>query len=228
MEEWIELCQDKNIYLIEDCAQAHQSEWSGKPAGSWGDIGSYSFYPTKNLGAMGDAGMIVSNRRDVYENSIVLRNYGQTERYYHEKIGFNSRLDEIQAVILNIRLSFLSDFTKRRIDVAKRYNQNINNELIEKLSIPEQDKSHVYHLYVIKTKYRNRLQSFLQENNIQTYIHYPIPVHKQKALDNIKIKYSDLKNSERYANECLSIPCNHVLKEHQVNRIIETINSFRI
>ena len=224
--DWVEFCQLTNIFLIEDCAQAHLAASNGKFAGSFGKAGAYSFYPTKNLGAPGDAGMVVTNDTNLAERASRLRNYGQSIRYHHTELGMNSRLDEIQAAFLTERLKWLSIFTSRRRSIAREYRERIANPLINQLAPPEDECSHVYHLFVITTKERNTLQTYLNKFHIETYIHYPIPVHKQEPCLNIKHDPNGLLASEKHAAECLSIPCHPSLTDDDVNEIIAAINKF--
>jgi dTDP-4-amino-4,6-dideoxygalactose transaminase len=149
MDEWVIFCEENNIMLIEDCAQAHQATWQGKVAGNFGQAGAYSFYPTKNLGAVGDAGMIITNNSALAIKARQFRNYGQSERYLHPVIGRNSRLDEVHAAILSERMKWLPEFTKRRRQIADSYHSKIDNPLVKHLIKPEDRLSHVYHLFVI-------------------------------------------------------------------------------
>ena len=188
MNSWTKLCDSYDIKLIEDCAQSHLASINGKPAGSFGVAGAYSFYPTKNLGASGDAGMLVTSNNDIKSKADIIRNYGQSVRYQHPELGLNSRLDEIQAALLLVRLKWLHIFTNRRKEIASNYNKYIDNEYIQKLNIPEEKDSHVFHLYVINCNNRHKLQSYLEDRGIQSLIHYPVPIHKQKPYLSIKIR----------------------------------------
>jgi len=226
MDQWQKLCKTYSIKLIEDCAQSHYAFYKGKSAGSFGDAGAFSFYPTKNLGAIGDAGMIVTNNSKIARSSLVLRNYGQSKRYVHPKIGLNSRLDEIQAAILLEKLKWLPTFTKKRQEIAKKYFNSFNNPKITLLSPPDDETSHVYHLFVIKTNFRKRLISHLKNNEIQAFIHYPIPIHKQAPCIDLKRSKEGLSCSEEHAKHCLSIPCHPHMSDDEVGKVINVINNF--
>ncbi len=226
MAEWKLLCQDNEIDLVEDCAQAHLANWQGLTAGSFGVAGAYSFYPTKNLGAVGDGGMVVTSDANIADKARQLRNYGQSERYHHPEIGLNSRLDEIQAAILTQRLKWLPEFTEQRRKIARFYSNGINNPKIHLLAEPEERESHVYHLFVITCKQRDELQKFLLKKGIQTLIHYPIPIHHQPPCFNITLDSMGLKNTEKHADTCLSLPCRPGLSEEDLNTVVDAINSF--
>ena len=225
---WKNLCANNNLFLIEDCAQAHLAKSDKGTAGSFGKAGAYSFYPTKNLGAVGDAGALVTNDQEIAEKAKKLRNYGQSVRYEHPLIGLNSRLDEIQAALLFERLKNLEQNTKRRQEIAQYYMKGIQNPLIKLLSAPENIKSHVYHLFVVKCHQRNHLKDYLHSNGVQTNIHYPIPIHLQQSCANIKCDGNGLKSVEDYALQCLSIPCHPTLTDDNINRIVDLINNFEI
>jgi dTDP-4-amino-4,6-dideoxygalactose transaminase len=226
MTQWQELCTTANIYLIEDCAQSHLSTWGGKVAGGFGEAGAYSFYPTKNLGALGDAGMLVTNNEVLAKRAECLRNYGQSVRYHHPEIGMNSRLDELHAAILAERLRWLKDFTERRRQIAEAYQSGINNPQIKQLALPQERTAHVYHLYVILCANRNSLQAHLQKDGIQSLIHYPVPIHEQKSLGDVKKDPNGLSNSEQHANHCLSLPCHPQMTDSDIEAVIKSVNTF--
>lgn len=226
MDIWTSLCKRKGINLIEDCAQAHLASWQGKVAGSFGEVGAYSFYPTKNLGTPGDAGMLVTSNKSIAQRSSQLRNYGQSLRYHHPDLGMNSRLDEIHAAILIERLKWLQKFTLRRRQIADAYRKRINNPLIQHLAPPEEISSHVYHLYVVKSNERDALQLHLQRNQVQALIHYPIPVHQQKPFINVARDPNGLRSSELHSITCLSLPCNPQMTDNDIDAVIFAANSF--
>jgi dTDP-4-amino-4,6-dideoxygalactose transaminase len=228
MQAWIDLCSEYGIELIEDCAQAHLATWQGKAAGSFGKAGAYSFYPTKNLGAPGDAGMLITNNEAIAKKASCLRNYGQSVRYHHPELGMNSRLDEMQAAMLSVRFKWLLEFTKRRQDIASAYYDGINNPLIHLLSKPQEALSHVYHLFVVTCDMRDELQAHLLAHGVQTLIHYPIPIHHQEPCENILRDSQGLSNSERHANICLSLPCNPNMSESDLANVIMAVNSFDV
>jgi dTDP-4-amino-4,6-dideoxygalactose transaminase len=227
MIAWQAFCQENEIGLVEDCAQAHMATLQGKVAGSYGIAGAYSFYPTKNLGAPGDAGMLVTNNQALAARSERLRNYGQNVRYHHTELGMNSRLDEIHAAMLGERLKFLPEFTARRQQIALAYRTGINNSLIHQLASPEEPGSHVYHLYVINSKQRDLLQAYLQKKHIQTLIHYPICIHRQDPFLSIKRDPEGLSISEFHAATCLSLPCHPQMSDADVSKVIAAVDSFK-
>jgi len=226
MHEWQSLCSKYSLMLIEDCAQAHFSRYQDSYAGSFGIAGAYSFYPTKNLGCLGDGGMLVTNSMSIVEKGAILRNYGQSKRYYHDEIGLNSRLDEIQAAILSVRLKWLPEFTKRRQVIARRYRSEIVNSKIQHLLAPQFEQAHVYHLFVITSQFRDELVEYLKVNKIQSLIHYPLPVHLQSPCKNIARDPNGLANAERHAATCLSLPCHPQISANDIDRIITVLNQF--
>lgn len=228
MAAWLSLCEENNIDLIEDCAQAHLASSNGKVAGSFGKIGAFSFYPTKNLGAPGDAGAITTNDAALKEKASYLRNYGQSKRYYHPELGLNSRLDEIHAAILSERLKWLSQFNQCRQVIASAYYEGLNNPIVRLMAIPESTTSHVHHLFVITSDHREKLQAHLNNNGIQTLIHYPVPIHFQEPCINIKHDPFGLQTSERHASTCLSLPCHPQMLDSDIQKIIDSVNSFKV
>lgn len=227
METWLNFCHATGIRLIEDCAQAHLASSKGKVAGSFGVAGAYSFYPTKNLGAPGDAGILVTNDTALAERAARLRNYGQSIRYHHPELGMNSRLDEMHAAMLVERLRWLDRFTERRRHVATAYRSGINNSLVQQLAIPEEPAAHAYHLYVVTTPKREALQAHLQGQGIQTLIHYPVPVHGQASCKFIKRDPEGLSASEVHAAHCLSLPCHPQMTDDDISQVIHAVNSFK-
>lgn len=226
MSVWRDFCHAGKITLIEDCAQAHLAKWQGQYAGSFGRVGAYSFYPTKNLGALGDAGMIVTNDKILAHQASQLRNYGQSSRYHHPELGMNSRLDEIQAAILTERLKWLPEFTQRRQAIARAYHKGITHPQVGLLDLPEEESAHVYHLYVVTCHNREALQLHLKAKQIQSLIHYPIPVHHQIPCRNMLRDPNGLSYSEQHANNCLSLPCHPRMDDWQVEAVISAVNSF--
>lgn len=221
MDPIMELAEKYNLYVIEDACQAHGAEYKDKKVGSIGDIGCFSFYPTKNLGAYGDGGIVVTNSKELAEKLRMLRNYGQPRKYYHDFIGVNSRLDEIQAAILRVKLKHLDEWNERRRNIARLYNEFLeDSEMV--IPIEKEYAKHVYHLYVVRHKDRDIIQKWLQENGIQTQIHYPIPVHKQKAYLNLGYN-TYLPVTEKICNEILSLPMHPWLNEDEVSNVAEVI-----
>ncbi len=227
MDVWERLCAEQGIVLIEDCAQSHLAKWSGKCAGSFGAVGAYSFYPTKNLGAVGDGGACVTSNGEVANRIRTLRNYGQSVRYHHPELGLNSRLDEIQAAILTERLSVLSNFTVRRKEIAEAYFSKIDNPAVSLLARPQQEGAHVYHLFVLTCEKRDQFAAYLDGGGIQTLIHYPVPVHKQPPCEDIRRDKAGLSCAETHAATCISIPCHPQMSDEQVQHVINVINAFR-
>jgi dTDP-4-amino-4,6-dideoxygalactose transaminase len=226
MDAWQALCAERGIHLIEDCAQAHLANWRGKVAGSFGVAGAYSFYPTKNLGAPGDAGMLVTNDDVLAQRAGRLRNYGQSVRYHHPELGMNSRLDEIQAAMLAERLAWLSTFTERRSNIAIAFRTHISHPLVKQLAPPQDAKAHVYHLYVLLCQQRDALITHLKAEQVQSLIHYPIPIHHQEACTAIRRDPAGLRFSEVHADTCLSIPCHPAMSDAEVEKVISAVNSF--
>lgn len=210
--------------VLEDSAQAHGAEEEGRKAGSLGDAAAFSFYPGKNLGALGDAGAITTNDEELSNLLKALRSYGAVKKYQHEYKGVNSRLDEIQAALLSVKLKYLdSDIQKRRL-IASRYCSEIVNDLI---ILPEDKcmEKHVWHLFVIKTKFRKELNSYLSENSIETLIHYPTPPHKQKAYSEWAML--SLPITEEIHSQVLSLPMDPTMTEEEITTVIRAVNRFR-
>lgn len=226
MPSWLTFCRQHNIQLIEDCAQAHLASWNGHAAGSFGVAGAFSFYPTKNLGAIGDAGLLVTSDDKLAKRAYRLRNYGQSTRYFHPEIGLNSRLDELQAAILSERIKWLPKFTERRREIATAYREGINNTKIRLLIEPETTLAHVYHLYVITCDDRDQLQEHLRNHQIQSLIHYPLPIYEQEPCKRMKRDPQGLPASERHAACCLSLPCHPQMNDEEVARVITAANLF--
>ena len=227
MDAWLEFCNQHAIELIEDCAQAHMAKWGGCVAGGFGRVGAYSFYPTKNLGAPGDAGMLVTKEEFIAERARRLRNYGQSVRYWHPDLGLNSRLDEIHAAILAERLRWLPEYTQRRCDIAAAYRKGIENSQVVFLAEPQEQSSHAYHLFVVICERRDALQAHLNENGVQVLIHYPVPVHWQKPCEQIIRDPHGLINSERHAATCISLPCHPQMSNADIASVVRAVNAFR-
>ncbi len=220
-----EIADKYNLYLVEDCAQSHGAKFDGKTTGAWGDIGCFSFYPTKNLGAFGDSGAIVTNNEEIYKKMRMLRNYGSKVKYHNEILGVNSRLDEIQAALLSVKLSHYNEIRKEREAIAKRYLQDIKNESVILPAIRE-NAEHVWHLFVVRVENREKFQGYLKENEINTQIHYPIPPHLSEAYRYLGYKEGDLPLTEQYANTVVSLPLYEGMTDEEMNYVIETINRY--
>jgi dTDP-4-amino-4,6-dideoxygalactose transaminase len=212
------------LFVLEDSCQAHGALYRGRKSGSLGDAAAFSFYPTKNIGAYGDAGMITTNDSGLFEKLRLYRNYGQTDRYSYTLKGYNSRLDEIQASILRIKLKHISDWNRRRQKIAGIYDSELKE--INKLSSGlAQGSTHVYHLYVIAVDGRDSLQSYLKKNGIETLIHYPVPLHEQQIFNNITLP-ATLPNTEKQCREILSLPLYPGMAEENVEKVCEAVKKW--
>jgi dTDP-4-amino-4,6-dideoxygalactose transaminase len=220
------LCRNRNIPLLEDCAQAHGSRIAGQCVGTFGDAASFSFYPTKNLGALGDGGAVVSNHQETAERVLRLRQYGWTSKYRVEVTGArNSRLDEIQAAMLLIFLPDLDAANERRRSIARHYSQSISHPDVQVPAISGEE--YVAHLYVIRVSHgRDALRSYLQSCTISTDIHYPIPDHRQPIFGHHYVDMN-LLNTEQLSNEVVTLPCYPEMSDEQVKQVIEGVNSWR-
>jgi dTDP-4-amino-4,6-dideoxygalactose transaminase len=221
-QQLISICKKHNLKLVEDAAQSHGSEWNGKISGGIGDAAGHSFYPGKNLGALGDSGAVTTNDKALIDVISALRNYGSNIKYENKYQGLNSRLDEIQAAFLNVKLKYIQKDIYSRRKVANFYLKNIKNPKITLPKVLEQ-KGHVWHLFVIRTKNRDELKKYLLENGIQTLIHYPIPPHKQEAFK----EYNELifPVTEKLHKEVLSLPMSPVMTEKELKYIVTNINN---
>ena len=227
MQRWISLCEAHDLLLLEDCAQSHDAQFDGLRGGAWGSFGAYSFYPTKNLGAAGDAGALVTEDGELADLARSLRNYGQSNRYEHPFIGLNSRLDEVQAAILSVRLPQLEIWTARRRQIAERYGSEISNPAVTLLAPPSSPENHVHHLFVVLAQDRNSLAAHLAEQGVESLIHYPIPAHRQASLAELKRDSKGLKQAETHASTCLTLPCAPHLSDTETDRVIDAMNTFR-
>lgn len=226
MDAWTQFCERHHVHLLEDCAQAHLAVWEGKAAGTFGEWGAYSFYPTKNLGALGDGGALITHSEEIARQVSMLRNYGQSQRYHHPEIGLNSRLDEIQAAMLSVRLGWLDTFTTRRREIAQTYLAHMDNPRIRLLSKPHRVENHVYHLFVVRCPERDRLSDFLQERGISSLIHYPVNVHHHPPCHSVRRDPQGLPYAEEHANTCLTLPCHPQMSNTDVARVIKAVNEF--
>lgn len=219
-----EICKKHGLKLVEDNAQAHGCRFKGKRTGSIGDAAGHSFYPGKNLGALGDGGAVTTNDEKLAETVRTLANYGSQKKYVFKYCGRNSRLDEIQAAVLSVKLRHLDEDNAKRQKIAAKYYQNIDNQFVK---LPKQlpDENNVYHIFPIFTEKKDVLQKYLADNGIQTLIHYPIPPHKQECYKD----WNDisLPITEEIHNQELSIPISQVMTDDEVDAVIKTINSFK-
>ena len=225
MDPILALACQYHLTVIEDAAQAHGAEYKGRKAGTLGDMGCFSFYPSKNLGAYGDAGLIVTNQPEIAERLKLLRNYGQEKRYYHKIKGFNSRLDEIQAAILRKKLVFLDAWNARRRENAAFYHTLLQHEPLI-LPVEASYGKHSYHLYVVRVKVREPFQRFLSEQGVETLIHYPVPIHLQEAYADLQIKPGTFPVAEQCAQELVSLPLYPELQPAQIQMICACIHRF--
>jgi dTDP-4-amino-4,6-dideoxygalactose transaminase len=220
----IEIAGKHGLRVIEDCAQAHGAMYSGKRVGSWGDLGCFSFYPTKNLGAMGDGGMIVTNDAELAEKVRLLREYGWSNRYVSAISGWNSRLDEIQAAILRVKLRYLESDNAKRAQWAKVYDRELRGTSL-RLPACGEHRTHVYHLYVVRSEKRDEFRAFLKDHGVGALVHYPVPIHLQPAYKG-RLKESNLPQTERAAQEVLSLPIYPELVESEIMKVVEVAKKF--
>ncbi len=225
MDPIVELARKYNLRLIEDCAQSHGAAFDGQMTGTFGDIGCFSFYPSKNLGAFGDGGAIVTNDAGLAEDVRVFRNYGSEKRYYNKIVGANSRLDELQAGLLRVRLSHMDELREEKSRICQRYQEGLKNEKIMLPAIREK-ADHIWHQYVIRTERRQELMAYLEEKGVGTIIHYPIPPHLSEAYAYLGLKQGSLPITERYAQTVLSIPLYNGMTEEEQAYVIDAINQF--
>lgn len=221
------LAQKYNLKIVEDCAQSHGNKWNGQTVGTFGDVGCFSFYPTKGCGAFGDGGAIVTNNVELAETFRMFRNYGSREKYQNEVVGANSRLDELQAGLLRVKLRHMDELNSERVRIANRYLAEIKNNFITLPEIlPGADST--WHQFVIHSKYRKLLQTYLTNAGIGTMIHYPIPPHLSKAYQYLGYSEGDFPIAEQYANEVLSLPMYNGMLQEEQSYVIEKINAFQI
>jgi dTDP-4-amino-4,6-dideoxygalactose transaminase len=218
-------CRKNDLWLIEDVSQAHGATWKGKRLGSIGDIACFSCYPTKNLGALGDAGLITTNNIELAKRVRMIREYGWANRYVSDLVGRNSRLDEVQAAILRVKLRYLDSDNNKRRKIAACYAQGLKSLPID-LPIINPNCESVYHLYVIKTKFRDSLKAYLAQKDIETIIHYPLPIHLQPAYKNRIKTFERLEVTKNLSDEVLSLPMYPELNSSSVERVISEVKNF--
>lgn len=222
MDRIMSLAKDYDIKIIEDCAQSHGAKYKGKATGSFGNLGAFSFYPTKNLGALGDSGAVVSDNKDLADRIKTMRNYGSRMKYYNELIGFNSRLDELQAGFLRVKLKKLDHINEHKRKLAKLYLDNLKSEFIK--PVVQEGYYDVYYVFAIRHPARDELKEYLKKNDIITEVHYPVPPHKQNALKMFSGQRFPL--SEEIHNTILTLPCAYFHTEEDIMRVIEVLNKF--
>ena len=223
MDPVLEIAKANNLYVIEDACQAHGAEYKGKRAGSLGDAGCFSFYPGKNLGAYGEAGAVTTNNPELAQKMEKFQDHGQSKKYYHDIIGWNARMDGIQGAVLNVKLKHLHAWNEARRENAKRYDELLSgiNEVIKPLEA--EYAKHVYHLYVVRLKSREKLMKYLAEEDIYCGIHYPVPVHLQNAYNFLGSTNSNCPLTETFANEFVSLPMYAELNNNQIEYVIQKI-----
>ena len=226
MDEILKIAKSKKIKIIEDACQAHGSTYKNRHAGTFGDLGAFSFYPGKNLGAAGEAGVVVTNSKTLAQKLRILRDVGQIKKYKHSIVGYNSRMDTIQAAVLSVKLKKLEEWNGQRRQIAKLYQKLLSDLPFTLLPNLGSDYKLNYHLFVIKTKRRDQLLEFLKRNEIYCGIHYPIPVHMQKALKFLGYKKGDFPITEKYAITMLSLPIYAGLQDSEVHKISDLIHQF--
>lgn len=226
MKKIVDLKNKYNFHIVEDCSQSHGSITNlNKKTGSIGIVNAFSLYPGKNLGALGDAGIITTDSEDIYKKLLSIRNIGSIQKYVHDDFGYNSRLDTIQSIFLDEKLKYLDIFNNKRIKIAKKFLAGINNSAIKLPLKANYCKRHVYHLFVLRTEFRDQLQKYLCDNNIQTVIHYPYPIYDNKYL----LKYkNNCENADLFSKQIISIPMHPFLNDAEIDYIISTLNSFKV
>ncbi len=225
MDEISELCRRHGVALFEDACQAHGALYKGRKVGTFGKASAFSFYPTKNLGCQGDGGAIVTSDDQTYQNAHRLRNYGQADKHVHVVEGFNSRLDELQAAILNFKLTRLDAWNGERRRLAELYKRELRST---PLILPEEKPwaYHVFHLFVVRSKERNKLREYLNTKGVSTLIHYPTPIHLQEVYRHLGYKQGDFPHAERVAEEIISLPMYPGLTEEEVHYVCDAIKAF--
>lgn len=225
MKKIMEIAKKYNLYVVEDCAQSHGSLFNNQMSGSFGDIACFSFYPGKNLGCFGDGGAVTTNSEELYTRMKTLRNYGSNKKYHNDEVGYNARLDELQAGLLRIKLTHLDELTEQREKIANRYLSEIKNPEIE-LPLVREGATSVWHLFVVRIDERDRFQKYLEENGVGTVIHYPIPPHLSKAYEYLGYKKGDFPITEKYAETVLSLPLYNGMSDEEQSYVIEVINRY--
>lgn len=226
MDKIMAIAKKHNLFVVEDCAQSHLETYKGQPTGSIGDIGCFSFYAGKNLGAYGEGGAVTTNNDALYKKMAIIRDHGSSQRYHHEVIGHNYRLEGIQAAVLNVKLKYLERWNEMRRNNSTLYGKYLSG--IEEITTPVTTgfAKHVFHLYVVRAKNRDGLQKFLGEQQIYTGLHYPIPLHQQKAYAFLNYSDGDFPVAEKYASQIISLPMYPELKEEEIKYVCEKIKQF--
>lgn len=223
MDKMMKIAEKHNLYIIEDSCQAIGSEYKGKKSSSFGIAGCFSFYPTKNLGGYGDGGMIVTDDEELAAKLKILRAHGSNPKYYHSMFGYNSRLDELQAAILNVKFKYLDEWNRRRREIAHRYNEKL------KVKVPKEatyEQYHTYHQYTIEVDDRKQFEDYMKANGIGTCIYYPVPLHLQEVYKSLGYKKGDFPNTEKACKRVISIPISPEMTADEQEHVIATINNF--
>lgn len=228
MDTITSIAKSHGLKLIEDCAQSHGARYRGIMTGAFGDVGCFSFYPTKNLGAFGDGGAVVMDDAELYNTLKMLRNYGSKIKYHNEIEGVNSRLDELQAALLRVKLSHLGELNEERVYIAQRYDAEIKNPAIDLPGMRCQETNHVYHQYVIRTKDRDGFQKYLAEHGIKTVIHYPVPPHLAECYSYLGYQKGDFPLAEQYADQVLSLPMFNGMTEKEIDYVCRICNEYKM
>ena len=224
MEVIMSIARKYNLKVIEDCAQAHGAEQRGRKAGTFGDIGAYSFYPAKNLGAYGDSGCVVTSNEEYFNTVKMLRDHGRRDKYEHNMEGYNSRMDGIQGAILNTKLKYLNGWVERRREIAELYGKLLSDEISKPLEVSL--NKHAYHLYVIEVDRRDELLKYLREQNIGAGIHYPIPLHLQRAYQHLGLSEGLYPECEKSCRRVISLPIFPEMKQEEIEFVANSVNSF--
>jgi dTDP-4-amino-4,6-dideoxygalactose transaminase len=226
MESVMNIAGENGLFIVEDNAQSHGARFRGKLSGGFGDLNATSFYPAKNLGALGDAGVITSDNAALVDKVKLSRNYGSSKKYQHSAAGYNMRMDELQAAFLSVKLRCLDEWNRKRVEIAGWYNSSLKNVGDLVLPVTHPDSTHVYHLYVIRTEYRNQLQQWLSSHDVDTIIHYPVPPHLQDAYRDLGYKIGSFPIAEKIAETCLSLPLWPGMQQAQVLQVAGLIKEF--
>lgn len=222
----IQIAKNYNLKVVEDCAQAHLATYRNKAVGTFGDIGAFSFYPGKNLGAYGDAGAVITNDKSLADRMRKLADHGRVQKYYHEIVGYNFRLDAVQAAVLIVKLKHICGWTKKRQRNAELYNNFLKENRQIKIPKAQDDGKHVYHLYVVQVSNRDKTINYLRKKGIMASIHYPLPLHLQKAFKFLGYKKGDLPVSEEVSKKVMSLPMYPELDERKIKFICDSLNGF--
>ena len=226
MDQIAKIAKDNALFLLEDCAQSHLASFQGQSVGSFGSFGCFSFYPGKNLGAYGEGGAVLTNNEKMYQKMMALRDHGMTKKYHHEFIGHNYRLEGLQGAVLDVKLKYLDQWTRKRRENADLYRKHL--ESVNDIILPDEmiEARHVYHLFVIQTKSRDELATFLNDQGISTGIHYPISCHLQKAYKDLEYEKGSFPVSESVSGNILSLPMFAELTENEIVYISQKIKDF--